>query len=235
MEFIHEQFSPYGIVVTGTIVRGDPDPASDLDIVVVHKEPWRQRVQCVFDGVPVEMFVNPPAAIRRSYTQEAVAGRAVMAHMMTTGQIVRDVSGIMDALRREAQESLAAGPQMPRQEVLLRQYAVATAFEDAGDVIHRDPDLASAVLIEAVMNATRLAFLQAGQWQPRAKDLLLALENLDAVLGQQARAVLNASSVSDRLELARPVVQAVTGATGFFAWESDRQPVDDELPGRRSG
>jgi predicted nucleotidyltransferase len=40
-QFIQVQFNPDGIVVSGTIARGNPDPASDLDVVVVHHQPWR--------------------------------------------------------------------------------------------------------------------------------------------------------------------------------------------------
>lgn len=64
---IRVQFNPDGIVVSGTIARGNPDPASDLDILAVHHHPWRQRVQRFFDGVSAEIFVNPPEGIRRSY------------------------------------------------------------------------------------------------------------------------------------------------------------------------
>jgi predicted nucleotidyltransferase len=52
---------PLGLVVTGSIVRGNPDPHSDLDIVVLHQHPWRRRVQRWFNGTPTELFFNSEA------------------------------------------------------------------------------------------------------------------------------------------------------------------------------
>ena len=181
--FIRMQFDPDGIVVSGTIVRGNPDPASDLDIVVVHHQSWRQRVQRFFDGVPAELFVNPPEGIRRSYHQEAVAGRAVMAHMMATGTVIHDISGIMETLRAEARENLASGPQITGQDLVWRRYAIATTLEDATDIAERDPELARAMLVDAIIAAARLAFLQEGHWLPRAKALLDELDTLNPPLG----------------------------------------------------
>ncbi|MBN2392997.1 MAG: hypothetical protein JXR84_19865, partial [Anaerolineae bacterium] len=48
-----------GIVVSGTILRGNPAPSSALDIYVIRRELRRQRVQKFFDGVPAEIFINP--------------------------------------------------------------------------------------------------------------------------------------------------------------------------------
>lgn len=225
LKFTQRELTPDGILVSGTIMRGNPDPASDLDIVVIHHEPWRQRLQRVFDGVPAEIFVNPPTGIRRSFAQEAQAGRAVMAHMIATGQIIQDVSGIMLTLREEAAESLAAGPQLTDQDTLQRRYAIATSYEDAVDIIDRDPILASAMVIESVMNAARLAFLTQGRWLPRSKALFSDLDALDPDLSRQVREVIGASSARNQLTLARPIVQRIAGATGFFEWESDRQPI----------
>src|SRR5262249_52666417 len=63
--FVMERFQPVGIIATGTIGRGTPDAASDLDVWVVHLEPVRQRLQKFFNGVPAEIFVNPPWVIHK--------------------------------------------------------------------------------------------------------------------------------------------------------------------------
>jgi nucleotidyltransferase-like protein len=41
--------------VSGSLVRGDGGPASDLDVVVVHDRAWRLREQRRFRGVPAEL------------------------------------------------------------------------------------------------------------------------------------------------------------------------------------
>src|SRR5687768_3080307 len=78
------RFSPVGIVAAGSIVRGAAGPTSDLDVYVLHGEPWRQRVQRRFRGVPAELFVNPPAAVRRYFETEHAARRPLTAHMLAT-------------------------------------------------------------------------------------------------------------------------------------------------------
>ncbi len=58
LAFCHERTDPFGIVASGSIVRGTGDANSDLDIYVLHAHPWRQRVQRCFNGVPCEIFIN---------------------------------------------------------------------------------------------------------------------------------------------------------------------------------
>jgi hypothetical protein len=145
-----------------------------------------------------------------------------MAHMMATGIVIQDASGIMETLRAEARENLASGPQLTRQDLAWRRYAIATTFEDATDIVERDPEMARAMLVDAVTGAARLAFLQEGRWLPGAKALLNELEALDPSLGHQVRTALRTGSTAECLALARQVVQHVVGSSGFFEWESDR-------------
>lgn len=100
--YIVNRYDPVGIVACGTIIRGAPDEASDLDLYVIHGAPRRQRVQKFFGGVPAEMFVNPPVAIRRYFREQHAAGRPLTAHMLATGWIVLSRDGIIETLCREA-------------------------------------------------------------------------------------------------------------------------------------
>src|SRR5689334_13047221 len=75
-------WQPIGVIVAGSIVRGEAGPTSDLDVVVVHRAPWRLREQRWFAGVPTELFVNPPAQIRRCFASEHAEGHPAMADML---------------------------------------------------------------------------------------------------------------------------------------------------------
>jgi hypothetical protein len=223
--FIHERYDPIGIVVAGTIIRGTPDASSDFDIVVAHEPHWRQRCQRFFRGVPAEMFVNPVFQIRHAFRSEAAASRPVLAHMIATGVILHDPDGIMATLKPEAQAILDAGPQESDASRLNARYMIATWFEDAEDIRQRDPDRASAMLLTAVLDAIRLCFRQTGRWHPREKDLLTELDAVDPDLGGLARIVIRASTIDKRFDAARPIIARVVGETGFFEWESPREPV----------
>jgi hypothetical protein len=188
--YLHERFDPIGIVVSGTIVRGTGQATSDLDIVVVHGEPWRQRVQRFFNGVPCEMFVNPPFQIPRQMAKDAGAGRPVMAHMLATGVIVEDPTGIVATLVDAARANLAAGPQVPAETLQIRQYGIATQFEDATDLRDIEPDRARSLVIDALVEAVKWHFVKLGKWLPRSKALLDDLDALDSALGADVRAAL---------------------------------------------
>ena len=56
VSFVLDSFKAVGIITSGTIVRGNPDATSDIDLWVIHLEPNRQRIQKFFNSVPVEMI-----------------------------------------------------------------------------------------------------------------------------------------------------------------------------------
>ena len=52
VRFILERFADtQGIIVSGTILRGNPAPSSDLDIYVIRQKSQRQRIQKFFRQV----------------------------------------------------------------------------------------------------------------------------------------------------------------------------------------
>ena len=63
--------------------------AVNLDVYVLHDGSFRQRVQRTWHGVPVEIFVNPEAAVLNYFEVEARDGRPHTAHMLATGVVIR--------------------------------------------------------------------------------------------------------------------------------------------------
>ncbi|CAN5402500.1 hypothetical protein BH11ARM2_BH11ARM2_39220 [soil metagenome] len=98
------------IVASGTVVRGVPDPRSDLDIHVVHRAPFRERLQERHQRVPCEVFVNPLERIQGYFEQGARARRPITAHMFATGVAVYDPEGVGEALRLRAIDALRHVP-----------------------------------------------------------------------------------------------------------------------------
>lgn len=228
VSYIRNRYQSVGIVVSGTILRGQPHAASDLDLVVMHEPAWRQRTQRVFNRVPAEMFVNPAFQLRRQMAADAAVGRPVMAHMLATGDILDDPTGMMATLQREAKNNLAAGPTVAAEALTQIRYRIATAFEDAVDIRDIDADRAHAIVTEALTEAVKLHFVQQGRWLPRAKALLSDLDDLDPELGGQVRTALRCPDLNDQLVLAAPIIERIVGATGFFEWESELQELSPE-------
>lgn len=223
--YIFERWRPVGIIVAGTIIRGNASPSSDLDLYVLHEARERQRVQRFFAGVPAEIFVNPPDQVERYFEGEKQGGRLVQAHMVGTGFVLYEEGTAVSRLRELAAAALASTPEPPPDFLTRLRYAVATWLEDAEDVAGADPELCALLLWRAVESAVEYRFWAAGRWQPRYKDTLTALEAVDPGLAEDVRAFTRAADVGDRGRLARGIVGRTVGAEGFFEWESQVEPV----------
>ena len=70
---------PVGIFAAGSILRGQGGPTSDIDLYVIHPAPFRMRLQRRYEGVPFEIFVNPPHQVRRYFAEERARCEALRA------------------------------------------------------------------------------------------------------------------------------------------------------------
>lgn len=223
LAFIHERYRPHGIIVSGTIIRGEYHANSDLDFVVIHEPAWRQRTQRFFNSVPAEMFVNPEFQMKRVIAAEPASGRPVMSHLIGTGEIIHDTDGVMASLQGQSRLILKGGSHVDGETLTQIRYRIATGFEDANDIRDIDPDRAHSIVTEALIEAIKLHYLQQGRWLPRHKVLLSDLDDLDPELGYAVRSALGCRNLDERLALATPVIQRIVRETGFFEWESEPQ------------
>ncbi|WP_437321278.1 nucleotidyltransferase domain-containing protein [Sorangium sp. So ce385] len=234
--FVLERFEPLAIVAAGSIVRGHGDRSSDLDLFVIHGAPYKQRLQRWFgEDVPVEIFVNPPAAVREYWAAEHQHARPSAAHMIATGFPVLG-SPLLDELRAEAAAWLAKRSDFTPDQDAWERYSAATLLEDAVDVAERDPVMASALLAEAVLAILRYHLRARNGVLPRTKELFAELDRSDPDVARRARGFFEAAALEDRMSAAHAIADACIGARGFFPWESERIPVaapgGDAGPGR---
>ncbi|MFL7794914.1 MAG: hypothetical protein AB8I69_22420 [Anaerolineae bacterium] len=219
VRFVLQRFDVFGIVVSGTIVRGNPDLTSDLDVYVIHRGQFRQRIQKFFNGVPAEMFVNPPHVIRRYFAGEQ-SSRPITAHMLATGFVVLARDPVVDELRAQARELLAHPPESALLELDVSRYMVACMYEDAMDVVERDPVTAQMLLSRAVTDMLEFCFKKAGRFIPRRKELLQALAEVDPETAELATEFFTATKLGVRLRLAERLADRTIGVRGFFEWET---------------
>ncbi len=218
VEFILENYTVLGIIVSGTIIRGNPDPASDLDIYVINAQPCRQRLHKFFGGVPAEIFVNPPKLVERYLEEEQAARRPITAHMLATGFVVLDLDPVLGELQSKARRLLSQPPAAPRY-LTYQRYSCALLFEDAEDMVERDPEVAEMIVHRAVVEMLNLCFIQAGSFIPRQKGTLEELAKLDTKVAELARGFYRAATLSQRIELAGRIADQTVGKRGFFEWE----------------
>ncbi len=219
--YIRASWQSHGIVVSGSIVRGEAGPTSDLDIVVVHREPWRLRDQRRFAGVPAELFVNPPERIRGYFAAEHGEGRPCTAHMLSTGEVLAG-DDVVAALIAEARDWLARPLAPTPAELIARRYAAVDTLDDARDVLASDTAAAHLLLASAVQHVIEYAFWQRAMFQPRRKHLVPALAAIDAVAADHVRAFAAATSAVSAADIASALARHVLGADTFFAWTSER-------------
>ncbi len=219
-EFLRAGWKLHGIVVAGSIVRGEAGPASDLDIFAVHAGPGRVRVQKRFAGVPAELFVNPPDRIRGYFASAHQAARPCTADMFATGEVLPGADAVVDELVREARAWLARPLEVTPAALASKRYAAVDMLDDARDMLDGDPAAAALLLAAAVQHIAAYPFWHRGLFQPRRKDLVRALAWIDPVAAELVRS-FTASQGDSALRLATELARHVLGVDTFFEWASD--------------
>jgi predicted nucleotidyltransferase len=217
--YVRATYAPIGVIVAGSIVRGEAGPTSDFDVFVIHDPPWRLREQRRFAGVPAELFVNPAAQVRRYFASEHRDGRPHTAHMFATGEPIEPVAPVIGELIAEARDWLARPLEItPEQRTQLR-YGGVDVLDDARDIIAIDPAAASLLLADAVRQIIGYAFWKQGRFQPRRKAAVSALAAIDPDAAALVRR-WSATRGPDALALVEALARHVLGVDTFFEWAS---------------
>lgn len=221
--YARDTYDPLGVVVGGSLVRGEGGPHSDLDVVIVHRCPWRLRDQRRFGGVPAELFVNPPHALRGYFVTERAEGRPVMAHLLAHGRVMPGAEAEVLALVDEARASWEAGP--PPFDRAAAVHGAVDLLDDARDLHGRDDAGELALLAAATQRIAEVAERAAGRWAPRRKAALATLARRDPDCARLVGAFA-AAPPEARLELVAELARHVLGVDGFFSWRSAPEPRD---------
>jgi hypothetical protein len=223
--YVLSETLPLGIIATGTIIRGQAHPASDLDIYVLHDAPYRRRIQRFFEGVPTEIFINPPQAVRSYFPDEHTAGRRFTAHMLATGFVVLDADPVVEQLRSESREWLARPEALSDAAAERARYAAATLLEDGADLSATDAVGAALILARAVTQMLELWLRAQRSPLPRAKEMYAEVAARDPLLGQLVERFVGATSARERLDAAHDIADRTIHTRGFFEWDSGPEPV----------
>jgi predicted nucleotidyltransferase len=221
--WIRLNFKPLGIIVSGSILRGNPDLNSDFDIFVIHEETYRQRIQKYFNGVPCEIFINNFNHVYGYFEKEYENNRPVTAHMISTGKVILgEDNPIIKKLMQSAEEFLLKAPLVSEENLTRTKYAISTLFEDATDVMDTDQLTGTYFLNKLTSDIIDYVFLMAGTPCPRAKERISYLEVNYPDIGKLVVGYYRAENFKDRYEVAKSLVGKTIGKYGFFEWESGR-------------
>lgn len=222
---ILERFSVLGIIASGSIIRGNPGLTSDFDLYVIHAQSQRQRLQRRFQGVPAEIFVNPPHTIRGYFADEHSEGRPCTAHMFATGFPVLVNDAVVTELQEEARTWLQKTPIVSEQKLLWQRYGLVDQLENAKDLLDGDLECASRILHQVVDGLVDYYFRSNGRFLPRITESITKLAEIDPEIAQLTRAYYQSSDAQTQVHLADMPAQRILGVTEFFEWESELQTV----------
>ena len=220
LAYIFEHFEPFAVLLSGSVAAGNADASSDLDLNVLHRQPWRQRVQRRFAGVPTEIFINSPQWITTCLAQEVASGQLVLCHMLATGRVLFSSSEQTAELIEAARALLAAGPRFSDAALEHMRYSAACLFEDAFAAAAHDEATAALILNQAAEATFSFWFASRQRFSVRAKDRLATIRATSPAIAALLEQVLLVSGVSTRIFAGRQLAQLVLGHTGFFEWDS---------------
>jgi hypothetical protein len=221
LTWVRKDFKPIGIIVTGSIIRGNPDLNSDFDIYVIHQATFRQRIQKYFDGIPCEIFVNTFKHIYDYLEQEHQDNRPVTAHMISTGRVIEGADNLeLQKLIQSAKEFLLKSPPLTDIKKINMRYAISTLFEDATDVKDTDILTSTYFLNKLVSDIIDYTFRNNCIPLPRPKERIIYLEQNYPDIGKLIEDYYRTENFYDKYTVAKTLVGRTIGEYGFFEWDS---------------
>jgi hypothetical protein len=223
LTWVRKEFKPIGIIVSGSIIRGNPDINSDFDIYVIHQDSFRQRIQKYFEGIPCEIFVNNLNHIYGYLEQEYKSNRPVTAHIISTGKVIEGAENLeLQKLIQSSKEFLSKSPTLTESQRVFIRYAIATMFEDATDLKDTDTHTSTYFLNKLVNDIIDYTFRNNSIPLPRPKERIKYLEINYPDIGKPISDFFSAENFFNKYEIAKKLVKKTVGEIGFFEWDSGR-------------
>ncbi|TNJ54254.1 nucleotidyltransferase domain-containing protein [Paenibacillus hemerocallicola] len=183
--FVSNHFPDCGIaILTGSTVRGEETPFSDLDIMIISGDvPAAYAEAHCEDGWMIEVLLHNRDTYKVFFQRDCSRGRPSLPHMVATGIVLID-DGTADGIRLEARQLLDAGPPAwNEQDVRRARFTITNHLLDLQgslppmDAIFAGHELANA-LHELVLRTN-------GHWASRGKRIPRALEEYDPGFSQR--------------------------------------------------
>jgi len=181
-----EHYNPIGIIGAGSVMRGEGDLTSDIDLYVIFEGNYRQLEHKFFNGVPCQLFCNPTQMMPRYFDEERgrLNNGPTTAHMMTSGIVILDRDPRIEQIRADAKKALDLPPNPNEDMLQLVRYHAVSALENMLDVCESDSDMAMLEICNALPNMLHYYFLKQGQYIPRHKDTIKQIRQHDPELAQ---------------------------------------------------
>jgi len=221
LNWVNNTFEPVAVIVSGSIIRGNPNENSDLDIFVIHEKEFRQRVQKFFNNIPCEILVNNYSHVYGYFEKELKSNRPVTAHLISTGKIYfGEETDELKNLVSTAKEYLTKTPEFNEKVNIKYTYLISGLFEDATDTMNADRQTSLFFLNKMIGEIIEFVFLKNNVPLPRSKERIKYMVENFPELGKLTVEFYVTEPFNKKYEIARQIVLMTIGETGFFEWDS---------------
>ena len=222
--YIIEHYNPLGIIAAGSVMRGEGDLTSDIDIYVIFEGNYRQLEHKFFNAVPCQLFCNPTQMMPRYFEEERgrLNNGPTTAHMMASGTVILDRDPRIEEIRNEAKKALNLPPNPNEDMLQLMRYHAVSSLENVLDVRETDPDMAMLEMCNALPKMLHYYFLKQGQYVPRHKDTIKQIRQHDPDLAQLIHNLFRVD-LELRYDILLEIADKTIEIRGFFeyAWRNE--------------
>ena len=172
--------------VSGSIMRGEGNDFSDIDLVVIYPKLARAwRVSFVMDGFPVEAFVHDAETLAYFFEKDMESGAPVIVDMVANGVIVGVGSELANAMQQHARIVLGEGPKpLAGESYDTMRYFLSDLADDLR--ADRPANEIAAIAAQLYPRLIDLILLGRNQWTGKGKWGPRLLKRFDPTLAEIA-------------------------------------------------
>lgn len=215
------------IFLAGSVVRGEANAYSDVDLVVVYPKVERAYRESFFHrNWPVEAFVHDLETLRHFFLEvDRPMGSGSLAEMVNEGLEVPAPSEFSDRLKGVAREVLADGPPaLTPEQFEDRRYHVSELLDDIREPRNRQELFASASVIYNELADFYLRGRRA--WASSGKSVLKRLKKVDPAFARRFVEAFDVLYATGRPEQVVDLGEEVLIAHGGLLFDGYRRDSD---------
>ncbi len=189
------------LFVAGSIMRGEGNPLSDIDLVVVYPKLERARRESfITDGLPVEAFVHDRETLAYFVKSDVDSGVPSILHMIGDGVIISEAPDEAESLQQQMRTILARGPNPLSGE---RYDAMRYFLSDLVDDLAAERPLDETAAVSAMIypRLIDLVLLGRSQWTGKGKWGPRLLRRTDPALADRMTKAFQKAVQGDAAEL----------------------------------
>lgn len=217
-------------VETPVVPPGHPVPRVDpgtarVALMVLHDQPWRQRVLRRVGNLLAEFSINTDPQVRRDLADEALLGRPVTAQWVAAGSFPYDPLGHGRTLAEHAAHLLARGYKPTDAEQGGRRVQALMELNEARMRATTDPVGAELMLASAIGLIVDFALGIHGRWLPAPAERRSVLQQVDRTAATLLEACFSGYDLAANVRAAERLADRVLGARTPPDWIGPRLPA----------